>query len=298
MAELDPDRARDGLVDAVCRAGFEVLSVFQRTDDVEAREKPDGTLVSEADLAAEAVILEVLRRIAPTVPVLSEEAGGRVPLRGSFFLVDPLDGTSSFARRHTSFSISAALVERRHDSRTDVLAAVVLEPVSGRLWSAVRGLGTRLGRAPLTVDGQAEVGPLVRVSNRGPKKGSRSLLLYDAALRFGEMVPNQLAKLNAITRAVPSFEALRVLGSNALQLAYVSSGFAEASVTDAVGGPHDIAPLLLVEEAGGVVTDLDSGGVDVMTSQGVVASNGLHHHDLIEALAGMYPVSQFRGQAS
>lgn len=100
------------VVEATVAAGFIVWDHFCRTSVVEY--KSDASPVTEADKAAEAVILAALRAVAPGIPVVAEEeaAQGRVPQVGeAFFLVDPLDGTKEFINRGTDFTVNIGLIE-------------------------------------------------------------------------------------------------------------------------------------------------------------------------------------------
>jgi 3'(2'), 5'-bisphosphate nucleotidase len=117
----EPQQAREplkALVDPVralaLAAGTVILEVYD-ADDPGAREKNDRTPVTEADLRAEAVILEGLAELTPGIPVVAEEsvAAGRTPrlLGNRFWLVDPLDGTKEFLSRNGEFTVNIALVE-------------------------------------------------------------------------------------------------------------------------------------------------------------------------------------------
>jgi 3'(2'), 5'-bisphosphate nucleotidase len=100
------------VVEATVAAGFIVWDHFCRTSAVEY--KSDSSPVTEADKAAEAVILAALRAVAPGIPVVAEEetAAGRVPDVGeAFFLVDPLDGTKEFIQGGTDFTVNIGLIE-------------------------------------------------------------------------------------------------------------------------------------------------------------------------------------------
>jgi len=102
----------EGLIAAAIQAGAEIMAVFEGDFDVQV--KADQSPVTVADQAAEAVILDALARLAPSVPVVAEEeaAAGRTPDVGArFFLVDPLDGTKEFIRRGTDFTVNIGLIE-------------------------------------------------------------------------------------------------------------------------------------------------------------------------------------------
>ena len=122
------DRLLDLMVRAAIGAAEVINEVYHRDFDAEA--KADGSPVTEADQRAEALIIEVLR--AHPVPFLGEEsvAAGHVPeLDGSFFVVDPLDGTKEFIRRNGEFTVNIALTEHNRPRR-----GVVLAPATGEVF--------------------------------------------------------------------------------------------------------------------------------------------------------------------
>lgn len=121
---------------AACReAGEAIRAVRQRGFDVE--HKGDLSPVTEADRAAEAILLKALVAHAPGIPVVAEEevAAGRIPeVGGAFFLVDPLDGTREFVRGGDDYTVNIGLVV----GHSPVLG-LVLAPEQGRLWAGVVG---------------------------------------------------------------------------------------------------------------------------------------------------------------
>jgi 3'(2'), 5'-bisphosphate nucleotidase len=97
------------------RAGEAILAVYRT--DFEVERKEDYSPVTQADLDAEAIILEELRRLTPDIPIVAEEevSAGRLPEVGEiFWLVDPLDGTREFMNRNGEFTVNIALIENRH----------------------------------------------------------------------------------------------------------------------------------------------------------------------------------------
>src|SRR3954469_7085392 len=108
------DRAKllDDIAEAAREAGEAILTIVRRGFEVEA--KSDRSPVTEADRAAELIILAALARAAPGVPVIAEEeiAAGRIPAHGdTYFLVAPLDGTKEFVRGGTDYTVNIGLVE-------------------------------------------------------------------------------------------------------------------------------------------------------------------------------------------
>ena len=112
MTDAERDALARALADLAAAAGSAVLSIG--FEAAHRRIKADASLVTDADEAAEAVVLDGLARILPGVPIIAEEevAAGRIPtLRGAFFLVDALDGTREFAAGRNEYTVNIAFVE-------------------------------------------------------------------------------------------------------------------------------------------------------------------------------------------
>jgi 3'(2'), 5'-bisphosphate nucleotidase len=122
------------LTDLVVQASAAILDVTRIT----AKDKPDGSPVTQADLAADSIIVDGLKRLRPDIPVVSEERVDRAtgPYLQSFFIVDPLDGTREFIAGHNDYTVNVALVT---DGRP--LLGVIAAPALGLLWRGVVGLG-------------------------------------------------------------------------------------------------------------------------------------------------------------
>jgi 3'(2'), 5'-bisphosphate nucleotidase len=149
---IDRDAAAaliEPLTELVIRAGHAILAVNRASMKVDG--KSDGSPVTEADLAADRVLVEGLARLAPTVSVLSEERAqlAMPPYKDSFFLVDPLDGTKEFVAGRNEFTVNLALV-----SEGTPLLGIVGAPALGVIWRGIVGRGAerlslRDGAAPL-----------------------------------------------------------------------------------------------------------------------------------------------------
>jgi 3'(2'), 5'-bisphosphate nucleotidase len=123
------------LADAAREAGEAIVAIVRRGFEIEA--KSDRSPVTEADRAAELIILAALAKAAPGVPVIAEEevAAGRIPAHeGTFFLVDPLDGTKEFVRGGDDYTVNIALVVDRAPR-----LGIVFAPASGRLHGGLVG---------------------------------------------------------------------------------------------------------------------------------------------------------------
>jgi 3'(2'), 5'-bisphosphate nucleotidase len=124
------------LTDLVIGAGAAILAINRAAMRIEG--KLDGSPVTEADLAADRIIAEGLARLVPEVPVLSEERVNlaKPPYSGSFFLIDPLDGTREYVAGRGEFTVNLALV-----TKGTPLLGIIGAPALGLVWRGLVGLG-------------------------------------------------------------------------------------------------------------------------------------------------------------
>lgn len=149
-----------GLLDQVeqiaFRAGDAIMEVYGRTFDVE--EKADQSPLTEADMAANTVIVAALNALPGEIPVLSEEAVEAFPgpdANGRYWLVDPLDGTKEFIKRNGEFTVNIALIEQGRP-----VLGVVFAPALGRVYLGAEGLGA------FRVEGRGGARQAIRVAAR------------------------------------------------------------------------------------------------------------------------------------
>ncbi len=166
VAPLALESLVDALVPLIREAGSLVMRIYATDFDVEI--KGDESPVTLADQCAEKVIVEGLKRIAPDIPVVGEEAAsaGDIPdVSNRFWLVDPIDGTKEFISRNGEFTVNIGLI----DHGVPVLG-LVLAPALGRLYVGARGLGAwvedALGRRAIAVRAVPEAGLTVVGSRR------------------------------------------------------------------------------------------------------------------------------------
>lgn len=179
----------DRLVAIAIDAGLVIDRLFR--DGCAVTAKADRSPVTEADNAAEAIILAGLRAAAPDLPVIAEEeaAAGRIPQVGDVFaLVDPLDGTREFVAGRDEFTVNIAIVERGVP-----VSGVVYAPAKGVLWAGdangawracVDGVGVMTDRRPIGVRA-VPPGGLVVVASRshGSPETDEFLTAFDVAER-------------------------------------------------------------------------------------------------------------------
>src|ERR1700688_3582907 len=124
------------LTDLVIEAGAAILAVNRHAMKIDG--KTDGSPVTEADLAADRIIRDGLARLVPLVPTLSEECVplAKPPYDGSFFLIDPLDGTKEFVAGRSEFTVNLALVTNGMP-----LLGIIGAPALGLIWRGLVGRG-------------------------------------------------------------------------------------------------------------------------------------------------------------
>jgi 3'(2'), 5'-bisphosphate nucleotidase len=151
------------LTDLVIEAGAAILAVNRRAMRIDG--KTDGSPVTEADLAADRIIRDGLARLVPEVPALSEECipSGKPPYDGSFFLIDPLDGTKEFVAGRSEFTVNLALV-----TNGTPLLGIIGAPALGLIW---RGLVGRGAERLTTSDAAARVAEPIH-TRRIPARGA------------------------------------------------------------------------------------------------------------------------------
>ena len=259
------ERAINAAREAAC-----VIRTCGRSPGV--REKAPSDLVTEADEASQALIVERLGTAFPAWGILAEEEGDNVSAPEYCWIIDPLDGTTNFAHGLAPYAISIAL--RLRDT---VVLGVVLDVTSGDVFTAIRGSGTFRN------------GARVRVSTRC--RLTRALVATGFPYRSFDYEHEYLESLR---RFMEVTRGVRRLGAASIDLAYVAcgifDGFFEIDLR-----PWDVAAgLLLVEEAAGIVTDFAGIG-NPLSGRQILASNGLVHNEMLQFTA---PLCESMGEAA
>ena len=250
------DEALAAAIEAARAAGAIAMKYYTSHFDVTL--KPDQTPVTQADREAEQAIVAALRRAYPDWGVLGEEFGaqGSTEVR---WIIDPIDGTRNFVRHVPVWATLLALEERG-----EIVAGVIHNPVTGELYTARRGGGTRRN------------GERVRVSDIGD--------LWSATLLHAGLRLYREAELwDGFIRLVDATERQRGFGDY-MGYTLVAEGKAEMYVEVDLK-PWDLAPCkIVVEEAGGRFTDV--AGRPTIYSGNALVSNGRLHDVALKLLHG------------
>ncbi len=231
--------------------------------------KGEINIVTEADHMSEGLIVEKIRRKFPRHGILTEESPETAGESECRWIIDPLDGTTNYAHGYPVFSVSIAL-----EVGGVVVLGAVYNPMLDEFFIAETNRGSYLN------------GRRLRVSNTTML--SRSLLAtgfpYDVR-------SNKDNNLNFFKTMTLTAQAIRRAGSAAFDLACVAAGRFDGFWELKLAPWDTAAGRLLVEEAGGVVTDL-AGGLYDLYSPNILATNGLIHEEMITLLAATSPLDQ------
>lgn len=252
-------------VEAVARAGADAIMPFWRAlEPHEVTEKSRNDLVTAADHAAEAAILAEINRRFPDHAVLAEESGWtRHDEDLPTWIVDPLDGTTNFVHGIPQFAVSVGVAVANR-----VEYGVILDPIKNDVFCAERGKGATWNGTPC------------RVAPRAGLEGA--LVATGFPFKAHELLDSYLAIFREVFLRC---KAIRRPGAAALDLAYTACGLFDGFFEFRLS-PWDLAAgSLLVEEAGGVVSDMN-GGTDFMASGDMLCGAPGVHADLLEVVEG------------
>ncbi len=225
------------------------------------RKKAAQEIVTEADTESEKEIIAVIRRSFPEHEILSEECGLITGSSEYRWIIDPLDGTVNFAHQVPIFCLSIAL-----SFKGAVVLGIILNPLAGELFSAVKGQGAQLNGLPIQVSSISTL--------------TDSLLVTGFAYNVKEIFDPVITRYGNCLKAA---QGLRRLGSAALDLCYVACGRFEGFWEQNLKPWDTAAGALIAAEAGGQVTTFSnqpySGDQDE-----ILATNGHIHAEMLGLL--------------
>jgi myo-inositol-1(or 4)-monophosphatase len=223
------------LAERAARAAGEVLmSYYGRPPAGLGAKTSETDLVSDADLEAERVIRELLEAERPEDGLLAEEGSRAEAESGRRWVVDPLDGTINFLYGFPAWAVSVAL-----EGPEGIEVAVVLDPVRPELYRAVRGEGATLNGEPISTSGRTRL--------------ARALV----ATGFSYESEHRAWQAELLLGLLPQIRDIRRSGAAALDLCLVAAGRVDAFYERGLKRWDEAAGRLIVEEAGGVVADLE-----------------------------------------
>ncbi len=246
---------------AATEAGTVIRNLFGTS--VSVRHKGDIDLVTEADVAAEKIIIEILDKSTIKASLLAEESHSQydtVP-QNPVWIIDPLDGTTNFAHGFPWFGVSIA-----YASKGEPLAGVIYCPIQDELFIACRDAGAWLNNEKINVSGVTR--------------------LQDSLVATG--FPYDIHKdpepvVSAFSAVLNKAQDIRRAGSAALDLAYLACGRLDGFWEIKLKPWDTAAGQLLVEEAGGKITTLNGDQYNPFVPE-ILATNGIIHGELIDTI--------------
>ena len=247
-------------VKAARKAGTIIMRYSQQLDRLAVETKGRNDFVTEVDRMAEAEIMDTLHRAYPDHAILAEESGSHAS--GDYrWIIDPLDGTTNFLHGYPQYAVSIAL---EHRGKLD--QAVVFDPLRNELFTASRGRGAQLNERRIRVSKTRALGSALLGTGFPFKSRER---LEDWITIFRELISHS--------------SGVRRAGSAALDLAYIAcgrlDGFWEFGLK-----PWDMAAgCLLIQEAGGMMSEID-GGRGFMDSGDLLAGSPRIHEHMLQRI--------------
>jgi len=259
------------LCERAARAGGEIL--LEKQGKVTPIAKGPNDLVTEADFASQKVVLEILSRAHPDHLMLAEENTGGDADRDSQhagpigpdqyrWIVDPLDGTINYVHNAPSYAVSVAL-----ERGGELLVGVVYDPVMDECFTAAAGDGAFLN------------GQRIHTSTCDAMKDAL------VAVSFSTKVARGSVEIRRFVEVLHESHTIRRLGSAALNLCYLASGRLDGYFANAVKTWDVAAGMLILREAGGIVSAPGGGPFDLYRPQFACAATDRLQAELVEILA-------------
>lgn len=224
------------------------------------REKGIADYVTQVDITVQNFLKEKLFTLAPDIQFLGEETGLQDVDADSFWILDPVDGTTNLMHDYQHSVVSLALCHQK-----EIVVGIVYDPFHEEVFSAIKGKGAFLNGTPIHV--------------------SNAEKLCDTIIGIGT-AKRELADENfsRFRRVFEQCQDVRRIGSAALELAYTACG-RQDGYFEIYLNPWDYAAgMLLIQEAGGMVTDFSGQELDPRKGGSVAATNGHIHTELLNLL--------------
>ncbi len=251
------------MIEAAEKAGRSLIRDFNEVEKLQTAKKGPADFVSVADKKSEKIVYELLKKGRPDYSFLMEESGAEENKdKENVWIIDPLDGTTNFLHGLPGFCVTIA-----HQSKGRIEHAVTYDPLRGDVFWAERGKGAFLNGDPLRVSTRASLTEALFLTDH-----------HDPLNKHGIFFENTWAMVRKNTSIV------RCIGSAALALAYVAAGKADAYFMHGLQ-PWDVgAGILLIQEAGGIVSEID-GKSHPETGDSILASNAALYDDVRKELS-------------
>lgn len=237
---------------AAYKGGGVLRACFGKTNRI--RKKGAIDLVTEADTDSEQAIVEKIRSVFPDHTICAEESGVSSGHSTYQWIIDPLDGTTNFAHRVPAFCVSIAF-----SINGDPVIGIVLNPLDGELYTAVKGQGAQLNGSAIAVSETKAV--------------SDSLLATGFPYSRRERIEELIGRFS---KCLAAAQGIRRFGSAALDLCHVACGRFDGYWEQELNPWDSAAGALIAQEAGAVVTDFANRPFAIEKKEILAAAPGIH----------------------
>ena len=214
-------------------------------------------LLTESDIESERLIIETIMKVFPEHGILAEESGEDNNGAECIWIIDPLDGTTNFAHNLGLFAVSIAF-----SIKDDITAGIVLNPITGELFTAIKGEGAELNGIPIHVSETTSL--------------SDSLLVTGFPYNTKDIIKSLQARF---FNCLNASQGIRRLGSAALDLCYVASGRFEGFWEENLKPWDTAAGFIIAREAGGRISDFSGNPYNIYKNE-ILATNGKIHKEM------------------
>lgn len=268
--------------------------VLQESDKpMKISKKSKNNLVTQADKASEKLIINEIKKAYPNHAIIAEESSFKNPKTLDsitnakyIWLVDPIDGTTNFAHGLYQYAISLGLFKKKIVNASknyqylegELILGVVFAPALGELFYAEKGKGAFLEKiipSDIKKSFRPKIHSKIRLKVSKTKKVSESLLVTGFPTEGREL------SVKYFTKMIYECQAIRRLGSAALDLCYTAAGYFDGYWEFKLKAWDIAAGALIVSEAGGKVTDTNGNLLDLY-GQDILASNGKVHKEMVK----------------
>ncbi len=249
-------------IEAAREAGAFLFENVGKIKNIERKSGQATNLVTEIDKQSEKMIIKRIMQHFPGHAILGEEGGAQEQTSEYRWIIDPLDGTTNFTHGLPIFCVTIGI-----EHKGKIIAGVIYDPNRDELFSAEKGKGAFLNGKRISVSSTDSL--------------INSMLVTGFPYNINENPENVIGHF---VNFLPKAQAVRRLGSAAIDLAYVACGRFDGYWEVFLHPWDKAAGILLVQEAGGFVTNFENNANEIIYNPNTLATNGLIHNKMLEVL--------------
>ncbi len=249
-------------IEAALEAGKFLKANVGKIKHIERKTGQETNLVTEIDRQSEALIIKKIKEHFPGHAILGEESGADSNASDYKWIIDPLDGTTNYTHGLPIFCVTIGV-----EYRGEIIVGAIYDPNADELYTAEKGKGAFLNGKKISV--------------------STTETLINALVVTGfpyNVKDNPDNVIEHFVNFLPVTQGVRRLGSAAIDLAYIASGRFDGYWEMTLQPWDKAAGILLVKEAGGVVTNFSNTDTDIIYNPNTLATNGIIHEQMLKVI--------------